>query len=815
MYTIDTASDGWHGGLWEIRMGDTVIAGPEEVTGSGGSIDFVVRAPEPCRAIRANDLPHVAPGQCLGTGPDQTCPYVCAEGYEPVFGSASTVTCIAGAWAVGTAACGLPCSSPTGDDVLNIVPDMCDGTLSGGPCEFACAAGFYKHEFAIPNIYCGADGSWNVGLAECLDSAEDPTLIEVTYPASCAHLKAAFDFLPSDTYFVRPNNEVAPMSVYCDMTTQDGGWTMLVTREYGYETSLAGSVNPSTPRTGLTDTLYQAIKAINSEEGELMMRVRSKNPDDWSDVGPCAGSVCVTDEAVAGAIERTLYAGTTPVRMADDCGGGTACGDILDPAGGSTIGIVHDTSIHAAQLTAEGAAQFALDPRWSCAPDEISALDGSCSSIRINGSSGLYNTTCVGSTTLCDSAGAIINGLYYQDIRDTAVTMFSTTNIGDRDWSFRVSATDASSSTIETVTGSAPQLSGPPVLTTGLWLSNCGPTRTSKSIYHLFLVDGQLSPNATLESTVSDGCADFVLPSAADSTDSDGIAMGDAAVRYMSLFGVGRGTGAAWANGKWAEKQTDRLSCWNGAAPTVQLIGAGGQVFVGMSVQTTGRVIQVVFAATWRQGLAYAALRVLLPTSTPALTASCFLNIELAQSGPAESGNYLYVTGPSMATSYPGESAFAAFVRGPGMPFDREFSFDLNIDLTAATTAAAPVATPVSTVAAGDVISRAQTDTDTASNYFDPGIRFQDTGRLTAWNLWATGAGSVQMQVWRTSGAASGVSSDCVPAVTAIASSIVAPYTINWDRNTQGQIQDGGNGKTPAMPSDSCHSVVFSRFLLD
>ena len=56
MYTIDTASDGWHGGLWEIRIGDTVIAGPEEVTGTGGSIEFVVRVPEPCRAIRCAEL---------------------------------------------------------------------------------------------------------------------------------------------------------------------------------------------------------------------------------------------------------------------------------------------------------------------------------------------------------------------------------------------------------------------------------------------------------------------------------------------------------------------------------------------------------------------------------------------------------------------------------------------------------------------------------------------------------------------------------------------------------------------------------------
>ena len=256
------------------------------------------------------------------------------------------------------------------------------------------------------------------------------------------------------------------------------------------------------------------------------------------------------------------------------------------------------------------------------------------------------------------------------------------------------------------------------------------------------------------------------------------------------------------------------------------------------------------------------------------------VNIELAWSNT--DGNYIAVTGPPTDSPYAGQTAFASFRSdsgtATGMPFNRDFSFNLDIDLSSIagimicvgsalvplTPEACEVAaianglslggngrefvgaygqrgcytyvsgeylgmaffgtlrdgddpdllrstelsgtrktrlpcdllrvvtsteTPAATVSAGAVIERSQTDTGVVANFFDLGLVFQGSGTVTAWNLWANAPGSVRLQVWRERG---GTGGGCGSAIDTIAPTIVSPYSINWDANPTGQIQDGG-----------------------
>ena len=138
---------------------------------------------------------------------------------------------------------------------------------------------------------------------------------------------------------------------------------------------------------------------------------------------------------------------------------------------------------------------FAL-PNW---PRDMSTAMGS----------GLFDTYCTGDITPCQQDGSKNSGQFYQDIRGKALTIFSTTNIGDADWSFKVQNTEGSGITqSEMSTGNAK----------GYLVSNCGPSRTSNSMNHLFIVDSDKSPNASVTSSTagsgSQNCRPFTLPMA-------------------------------------------------------------------------------------------------------------------------------------------------------------------------------------------------------------------------------------------------------------------------------------------------------------
>jgi hypothetical protein len=88
-------------------------------------------------------------------------------------------------------------------------------------------------------------GQWNVGPS-----------------SSCAEVKAQNDAAPSGEYVIVTT--AGKFTVYCDMTTDGGGWTMIAYRrntDTNAAVAAAETVSPSTPGTVVSDSLFQALLA--------------------------------------------------------------------------------------------------------------------------------------------------------------------------------------------------------------------------------------------------------------------------------------------------------------------------------------------------------------------------------------------------------------------------------------------------------------------------------------------------------------------------------------------------------------------------
>ena len=161
-----------------------------------------------------------------------------------------TITCTAGACGATFAAAG-----PTASQVAGDCQELrCDGAGhlasvpldsdvppdDGNPCTLeTCSGGVPAHPVAPPGSSCGAGGQRCDGAA-CVDAP------------SCKALLAAVPAAADGVYTIDPDGAGAgaPFDVYCDMTTDGGGWTLVTSVTTLGEVTPVGSgtlVAPTTP----------------------------------------------------------------------------------------------------------------------------------------------------------------------------------------------------------------------------------------------------------------------------------------------------------------------------------------------------------------------------------------------------------------------------------------------------------------------------------------------------------------------------------------------------------------------------------------
>ena len=103
------------------------------------------------------------------------------------------------------------------------------GTKTGNwPTQDPCGQNHQNHVKGVSNpggaIYIGPDAPLNVGG---LDPNVRPTQCSAEFPRSCDVWKKDHDQTTDGTYYICPTPDACPQRVYCMMSHDESGWTLV------------------------------------------------------------------------------------------------------------------------------------------------------------------------------------------------------------------------------------------------------------------------------------------------------------------------------------------------------------------------------------------------------------------------------------------------------------------------------------------------------------------------------------------------------------------------------------------------------------